>query len=370
MRTIGVLTSSRADYGIYLPLLKRLSESQNYKLELIVFGTHLSANYGHTLDEIERDGFDVKHKIDSLLEDDTPYGIASSMAKTMACFSDFWASNGDDFDLVFALGDRFEMFSAVYASTAFGIRVAHIHGGETTLGAIDNIFRHAISHASDIHFVSTDSYANKVAELTGSDQIYNSGALSLDGIEHMQLLDKTRMLEQWKIDFDIPTILITVNPETKSYEKNTEYSLVFSSTLEELSKNYQLVITMPNADTNGSLYRKAFQNLALKYPKRIVLVENFGRQSYFSAMKWSRLLLGNTSSGIIEAASFGKYVIDLGDRQKGRMTSKNTFNVSFDKGQIIPLVEDLLERGVYEGENVYFQESPSLKIMKVLDQLL
>lgn len=370
MKRIGVLTSSRADYGIYLPLLQRLSHSQDYMLELIVFGTHLSKIHGHTIDQIKRDGFDVRYKIDSQLADDTPHGVASSMARTMADFSDFWASNKDNFDLVFALGDRFEMFSAVYASTTFGIRIAHIHGGETTLGAIDNIFRHAISHASDLHFVSTDTYARRVAQLTKSDQIFKVGALSLDGFEQMQLLDKNQMLARWKIDFDLPTILITVNPETKSYDKNSSHSLIFSSTLEELSKDYQLVITMPNADTNGSIYRAVFQKLASQYPERIVLVENFGRQSYFSAMKWCKLLLGNTSSGIIEAASFGKYVIDVGDRQKGRMTSENTFHVSFDKGQIIALVGDLLGRGVYNGENVYFQESPSLKIMNVLDQSL
>jgi GDP/UDP-N,N'-diacetylbacillosamine 2-epimerase (hydrolysing) len=182
---IAILTSSRADYGIYLPLLKALDKAEDVEWGLVVFGTHLSRLHGHTVDAIEKDGFPIVKKIDALLPGDTPKAIAHSYAVTAAKFADFWSEEGADFDLVFALGDRFEMAAAVAAGIPFGIKFAHLHGGETTLGAIDNVYRHSISLASAIHFVSAEAFEQRLQHVLGDAEasIYNVGSLSLEKLD-------------------------------------------------------------------------------------------------------------------------------------------------------------------------------------------
>jgi len=165
MIRIGVLTSSRADFGIYLPLLKLMNVDENIQLDIIAFGTHLSRYHGYTIDQIVNAGFNVQHQIESILLTDSPESNATSTGLTYLKFSSFWGHYSKEFDFVFCLGDRFEMFAAVYAGVPFGIKFAHIHGGETTLGAIDNIYRHAISHASTYHFTATNSFAKKFLSL-------------------------------------------------------------------------------------------------------------------------------------------------------------------------------------------------------------
>ncbi len=180
---VGVLTSSRADYGIYLPLLRKLNTDPFFELEVIAFGTHLLEKYGRTVEFIYRDGFTIAEVENTMSEGDSPTHIAQAMSKTMQAFSLFFEKS--DYHLFFALGDRYEMFAAVAASAPFNLKIAHIHGGETTLGAIDNAFRHSITSFSCLHFVTTEIYKNRVAEITGmllnncSVEIPEMGTLSL-----------------------------------------------------------------------------------------------------------------------------------------------------------------------------------------------
>ena len=206
---IGVLTSSRADYGIYLPLLQKLKKDSFFNLEIIAFGTHLSKKHGFTLSDIVNDGYDTIHEITSLLEDDSEKGIAISYGNTVLEFSNFWAVQ--KFDLVFCLGDRFEMSAAVQASIPFGVKMAHLHGGETTLGAIDNIYRHQISLASKYHFVSTNENKQKVKQLIGSSNlIYDVGSLSLSNIETFKPHDRSVFFKNYGIR-DAPYILSLIH---------------------------------------------------------------------------------------------------------------------------------------------------------------
>lgn len=361
---IGVLTSSRADYGIYLPLLQKLKTDSFFELEVIAFGTHLSENHGYTLKDIEKDRYKTVHKISSLTDDDSQKGITISYANTIIKFSDFW--NNNSFDLVFCLGDRFEMSAAVQASIPFCIKLAHIHGGETTLGAIDNIYRHQITLASKIHFTSTMGYKFRVASLVGSDKnIFDVGALSLSNIEKFTAIGKKEFFSNFKIK-DAPYCLITFHPETNVFEENIDFAKEMRKALEYLSRSINLVITMPNADTLGSVYRKELNQLKISNPEKVLLVENFGKENYFSAMYYSQFLLGNTSSGIIEAASFGKYVLNIGDRQKGRLQSNNTLNAIFTKSDIIENALKILSLGNCEEENVYFKKGSSKQIINIL----
>ena len=366
MIRVGVLTSSRADFGIYLPLLKALQKEEAFHLELIVFGTHLSKFHGYTVEQIEREGFKIAKRIESLLLGDTPSAIASAYGLTALKFAEYWQENEQSFDVVFALGDRFEMAAAVAASIPFGIKIAHLHGGETTLGAIDNIYRHSISLASLLHFVGAESFAKRLKQLLDDEKasIYNVGSLSLENLKNIDFLSVEAFKNKWQIDLNIKTILVTVHPETVAYQKNLAYCEETIKALEQLANEFQIVITMPNADTAGMVFREAFETLAKKQ-QSIKIIENFGTQSYFTCMKYAKLMVGNTSSGIVEAASFQKYVLNLGDRQKDRLCGENVIHVPFNHDLI---VKNTLEYATkeYNGENIYFKSNPSEIIIQIL----
>ncbi|MBU3658827.1 MAG: UDP-N-acetylglucosamine 2-epimerase (hydrolyzing) [Flavobacteriales bacterium] len=363
---IGVLTSSRADYGIYLPLLTALKKDTRFELSIIAFGSHTRPEFGETIKAIYADSYTEVIPIDNLLVGDSPEIIAKSYANTVSIFADFWSERGTEFNLIFCLGDRFEMAAAVNAGIPFQLKFAHFHAGEITLGAIDNIYRHQLTLASHLHFVSLEINAEKVWQLTGLRNTTTViGSLSLLNQVNLPLLSISEFYEKWKIDLSIPTILITVNPETVNFEKNEAYAEITVNALRTLASEFQLVINPPNADTNGSIFRNAFYELQ-KENDSIKIVESFGSQSYFSCMKHSALLLGNTSSGIIEAASFQKYVINIGDRQKGRFAPENVIDIEFVYNQICDKARTYINKE-YLGENPYFRsDSIELTINKLL----
>ncbi len=361
---LGILTSSRADFGIYQPLIHALKQDARFEVELIAFGTHLSPYHGRTIVAVEAEKLRV-HQVFGMPLSDTPEAIANAYGLITANFAQFWAQHS--FDWVLALGDRFEMAAAVQAGIPQGVRFAHLHGGETTLGAIDNIYRHQITLASQLHFVATPAFAKRVASLVEKDNnIHWVGALSLSGIESLVLPSWGKVQEQFRIKAE-DFVLVTFHPETVAFEKNQAYSQIAAKALENLAQEYTIVITMPNADTAGSLYRDAFLAFAKSYPERVFLAENFGRLNYFAAVRAARFLLGNTSSGIIEAASFGKYVVNVGDRQKGRPQSDNTINAIFEESSILQACQQVAEKGDYQGTNIYHKTNC---VQQIIDQLI
>lgn len=365
MKRIGILTSSRADFGIYLPLISKLKSTAGLEMKMIVFGTHLSAFHGHTIDQIKACGFNIDYTVESMLLTDSPSAIATSIGLTSIKFADFWKEHTTEFDIVFCLGDRYEMFAAVMAGIPFQITFAHLHGGETTLGAIDNVFRHAITLSSKYHFVSTESYANKVKEITGTaDNIYNVGALSLDNIKQLKLLTVGEFKFKWNIDLTAKTVLITFHPETIAHNLNQEFVIQLIAAIKQLN-SYQILITMPNADTAGNIIRSAFID-AFTGNASVFLIENLGSQSYFTAMKYCSFMLGNTSSGIIEAASFGKYVINLGDRQKGRLHGENVIDTKISANDILEAVKVIESSPVFFDNNIYYNGGATDKIVQIL----
>lgn len=361
---IGVLTSSRADYGIYFPLLEEIKHDSYFDLQIIAFGTHLSKGHGYTISEIVNDGYKTIHQITSLISDDSEDSIASSYGLTILKFSQFWKEN--NFDLVLCLGDRFEMSAAVQAGIVFRVNFVHIHGGETTLGAIDNVYRHQITLASKIHLAATKVFSKKIAQLIGtSNSVYTVGSLSLDNIKNFEPLEKKTFFKKFKI----PTnefVLVTFHSETVNIENNELFSSEMNKALEEILKKMTVVITMPNADTMGSIYRTKINILKLAYPDRLICIENFGKKNYFSAMYYSSFLLGNTSSGILEAATFEKYVVNVGDRQKGRLQSKNILNAKFEFSDIMKSVDMALSLKVFKGINLYYQKDSVKKVIYLL----
>lgn len=360
---IGVLTSSRADYSIYYPLLNELKNDKFFDLQIICFGAHLSSKHGYTLENIIQDGFDVSFQIETIVEGDTPFDISMSIGQTVIKFSKFW--DKEKFDIVFCLGDRYEMFAACVAGISFNIKFAHLHGGEQTLGAIDEIFRHSITHISSLHFTSSEQYAERVVELKHcSENIHNVGALSIDNLKRLKLFTKDEVKERFDIDISIPSILITFHPETVSYEKNEKYVDILISALREI-KDYQLIITMPNADTNGEMIR-AKLNSFIKSSLVTKGVESFGTVGYLSCMKYCSFLLGNTSSGFIEASFFPKYVINIGSRQQGRIVTDNIRNIEINKKEILDAVFDFKQFTFSGNEGKYGDGNAAKKISDIL----
>jgi GDP/UDP-N,N'-diacetylbacillosamine 2-epimerase (hydrolysing) len=346
---IGILTSSRADYSIYYPLIKALNLLPNSSIEIIAFGTHLSEKYGYTMNQILADGFDVPHKIDNCFAlGDSPSDIANAMGNTMLQFSKFWESN--KFDLVFCLGDRYEMFAAVSASVPFQLKIAHLYGGEKTEGAIDDCLRHAISVMSKFHFAACEAYKNRIIELTSNaDNVYNFGHLSIDNLERLNLLSTDELKIKTGVDFALPTILCTFHPETVNYESNALYAQEICDAFSELNE-FQILITMPNSDTGSAIIRSSFETLA-KNNNHIFTTENLGTIGYLSAMKHCKMMVGNTSSGFVEASYFPTTVVNLGERQTGRIITPNIFNTPISKQEIIDAVR-INHNNTYENTKI------------------
>jgi GDP/UDP-N,N'-diacetylbacillosamine 2-epimerase (hydrolysing) len=366
LKNILVLTSSRADYGIYLPLLKELRLTDEIEFEILAFGTHLSAKHGYTINEILKDGFTVQHQVEIPYGFDKPEDIALCYAKTVEHFSMFWAKNGKKYNWIIVLGDRFEMAAAVAAGIPFVLPFAHLHGGETTLGAIDNIYRHFITLSSSLHFVSLPAFKERVREIVGLQaRCFVVGALGLDNLSQIPLLSISDFYKKWQIDLAKPSILITIHPETVAFDDNILFANESESALQHLANQYQLIVTMPNADTFGNLYRTMFQKLKEKFPTQVYLIENFGTESYFTAMKHVGLMLGNTSSGITEGASFQKYVLNIGDRQKGRIAGENVIHIPFKREEIIEKITQYFGKPFIK-DNIYFKGGAAKIIVKEL----
>ncbi len=359
---LGILTSSRADFGIYVPLIKELNKDDFFDVEIIAFGSHLSEKFGFTITEIESTLTNKIHRLAVEMYGENPASIAKTYSETCAVFTEFWSNT--QFDVVLCLGDRYEMNAAVQSSIPFRVKLAHLHGGETTLGAIDNVYRHQISLASDLHFTATESAKERLISILDSDEsIFNVGSVSLDDIQELELPEFATVQRKFSLP-EKPYVLCTFHPETDTPHLNHQYVEELKTFLINLAKLTNIVITLPNADTNGNIYRDALFEVSSAH-SNMVLVEHFGRLNYFTAMKNATCLIGNTSSGIIEAASFKKYVINVGSRQKGRARSENTIDVPF-RSETMMTAYSNIPTEPFEGTNVYKGKDAVGDIIKTL----
>ena len=323
MRRICVVTTSRADYGIYRPVLREIENHPALDLVLLITGSHLSRQFGLTVSEIERDGFDTSHRIEMLLSSDSPAGTAKSMGLGMIGCADFYERVRPD--LLVALGDRFEMHAAVSASLPFNIPVAHIHGGELTEGAIDDALRHSITKMSHLHFPATDVYAGRIRQMGEEPwRITVSGAPSLDNLKGFQPLDASEIAARFNIVVDEPFLLVTYHPVTRETEQRPEK-------LEELLKalstlEQRILFTYPNADAGSREIIQRLESFAAENPQRAQIAISLGTQGYFSILQSAAAMVGNSSSGIIEAASFRLPVVNIGSRQRGRLKPANVID--------------------------------------------
>ncbi len=331
MRTIGVVTTSRADYGILVPVLERIQGDTDLRLHLIVAGAHLSPEFGLTVRAIEQDGFNIAERIEMLLSSDTPEGIAKSAGLGMVGFAQSYGRLRPDILLV--LGDRFETHAAVAAALPFKIPVAHIHGGESTEGAIDDALRHSITKMSHLHFVATETYARRVSQMGEEPwRVVVSGAPGLDNLRRVRLLSRTQLDNQYNLPPKAPFLLVTYHPVTLEYEQTESQVRELLAALAEVDAT--VVLTYPNADTGSRLIIQMLKEFTTQHP-RSQLVVHLGTQAYLSMMKHAAAMVGNSSSGIIEAASFRLPVVNIGNRQRGRLRGKNVIDVGYSRAEIL-----------------------------------
>lgn len=330
MRTIGVVTVARSDYGIYLPILRRIQEDPNLHLHLMVTGMHLSPEFGMTIKTIQEDGFKIGDQVEMLVSSDTPEGISKSMGLGAIGFAQAYSRTRPDILLV--LGDRFEMHTAVVSSLPFNIPVAHIHGGESTEGAFDEALRHSITKMSHLHFVSTDTYARRVIQMGEEPwRVLISGAPGLDILSSITWLDQKELEQQYSLDLSSPFLMATYHPVTLEYQDTRAQVTELLDALEEVE--YSTIFTYPNADTGSRVILQMLREYVERHP-RAQLIGNFGTQGYWSILKYSIAMVGNSSSGIIEAASLKLPVVNIGDRQKGRVRGKNVIDVGCTREEI------------------------------------
>lgn len=339
MRTIGVVTVGRSDYGIYLPLLKRIRADKSLRLWLFAGGMHLSREFGLTIRAIKADGFRVREKVDMHLAGDTPRAISESIGLGVKGFAAAFARSRPD--ILVVLGDRFDMFAAAVAALPFKIPVAHIHGGEITRGAIDDSLRHAMTKLSHLHFVSAKPYARRVIQLGEEPwRVTVSGAPGLDNLRSVKLLSKKELEEQYAVDLATPPLLVTFHSTTLEFERAGHQADELLAALDEIRR--PIVFTLPNADTGGRVILQKIKAF-IRNHRACWLIENLGTQAYFSFMAVAAAMVGNSSSGIIEAPSFKLPVVNVGTRQDGRIRVANVIDVDCRKSSIVAAIRRALD---------------------------
>lgn len=317
MRKIFIFTSSRADYGHLFEIIKHLEKTEYADTKLIVGGTHLNDEFGATLKHIENDGFCIDYKIDFAFTGDSALDIALANANATIGAAKIFASEPPD--LLVLLGDRVEILALAQAAVIAGIPIAHIHGGEITEGAIDDSIRHAVTKLSSLHFVATKTYQNRILQLgEPENKVFNFGAPGIDNLKNTRFLSLQEIEQKLEFNLGQKYFLITFHPTT--LEKDMEYEL-FSNLLIVLRdlRETKLLITFPNNDEKNSMFIEKIKYEANSFPNRVCAVRSLGRVHYTNAMRHASAIIGNSSSGIIEAPSFGIPTINIGSRQKGRI---------------------------------------------------
>jgi UDP-hydrolysing UDP-N-acetyl-D-glucosamine 2-epimerase len=370
VRTIGVVTTGRSDYGIYVPVLAQIQADPDLALHLIVSGMHLSPEFGLTVRSIEADGFEINERVEMLLSSDTPEGIAKSMGLGLIGFAQVYART--HLDLLVVLGDRFEMHAAALAALPFKIPVAHIHGGEVTQGAIDDSLRHSMTKLSHLHFVGTEAYARRVIQLGEEPwRVTVSGAPSLDNLARIEFLSRGEIAEKFNLDVaESDFLLVTSHPVTLEYEETAWQVSELLAALDACG--IPCIFTMPNADTYGRVIREMIAGFVADHPTSQA-VESLGTQGYFSLMKLAAAMVGNSSSGIVEAASFELPVVNIGTRQSGREAGINVLQVGYDRRSILAAIQKATSPQFRESlpgmANPYGSGGAAANIVGVLKQV-
>jgi UDP-hydrolysing UDP-N-acetyl-D-glucosamine 2-epimerase len=338
-RKICVITATRAEYGLLYWLMRRFRDDEQIELQIVVTGAHLSQAHGMTVREIEADNFTISARLPILLEDDTPQCITKSIGLATLGFADLFSQLKPD--LLVLLGDRYEMLSAAQSALIARIPIAHIHGGESTEGLIDEAIRHSITKMSQLHFVAAEHFRKRLIQLGEQpSRVWDVGALGLDNIERLTLLNRDELSKKLGITFEYPSVLVTYHPVTLGNHDDGE---VMKNILETVSKEAKsIIVTGVNADTGGSTLRKVLERFMCSHTKNTIFVESLGTLRYLSALKHVDLVVGNSSSGLLEAPALGTPSVDIGQRQQGRLRPPSVIHCGVKSQEIMDAIRTAL----------------------------
>ena len=367
-KKICVVTGTRAEFGLMYWIMKLLQEDEEIDLQLIVTGMHLSPEFGLTFQDIEKAGFRIDKKIEMLLSSDSEIGISKSMGLAQISFAEAYQELTPD--LIILLGDRFEIFSAASAAMVSKFPIAHLHGGETTQGLIDEPIRHSITKMAHLHFTGTEIYRKRVIQMGENPaRVFNVGSPGLDNIFKLDLLDREAFEKSIDFKLNKKNILITFHPvtlENNTSEKQFEELL---NALTEL-KDTSFIFTKPNSDTNGRIIIQQIDDFVAKNPKIACCFKSLGQLRYLSGLQYVDVVLGNSSSGLAEAPSFKVATIDIGDRQKGRIKAESVISCDPTRRSILKALKlaftEEFQENLKDVKNPYGDGGASEKIVNII----
>lgn len=324
MKNICVLSATRAEYGLLKNVIVRLRSESVFQVNVVVTGMHLDRAFGETYREIEKDGIPITAKIPIISKEDGAVGMSETMAEALTRFGHFFAENRQD--LLVVLGDRYETMAVCIAAMNAQMPIAHIHGGEVTEGAIDDAIRHSITKMSFLHFTSTEAYRKRVIQLgEHPDRVFCVGALGVENILSQKLLDKSELEESIQFALGEKYCLVTFHPVTLEDGSGIKQIKELLRAMDEMTE-YHYLITEANADAGGRAINRCLEEFAGVRKERVYLTKSLGMIRYLSAMKYCSMVIGNSSSGILEAPAMGVPTVNIGDRQRGRIQADSIIN--------------------------------------------
>ncbi|TGK21434.1 UDP-N-acetylglucosamine 2-epimerase [Leptospira kmetyi] len=365
---VCVVTGTRAEYGLLRFVMEGIKNSLSLELQIIATGSHLSPEFGLTYQEIEKDGFYIDRKVEMLLSSDSKTGVAKSIGLGTIGFADAFENLSPD--LVMILGDRFELLSVASAALVSKIPMAHIHGGETTEGAFDEAIRHSLTKMSHIHFVAAEEYKKRVIQLGEDPQtVHLVGGLGLDGIHKIKLLDRKTLEKELGFELGKKALLVTFHTVTLG-DSSSEFQMKELLSALDLNSDIQYIFTMPNADTDGRVIFRLIEDFVKTHPNSKAFT-SLGQLKYLSALSHVDGVVGNSSSGIIEAPSFKKGSINIGDRQKGRIKATSVIDCDPERKSICRSINELYSEAfqtkILNVVNPYGDGGASEKIVRILE---
>lgn len=368
MRKICVVSGTRADYGILYWIMKEISGDTSLQLQIIVTGMHLSPEFGLTYRQIEADGFHIDAKVEMLLSSDSSVGIAKSIGLGVVGFAD--AISNLMPDVLVVLGDRFEILAAAQTAMVMNLPIAHISGGEITEGAVDDRIRHAITKMADFHFVAAEIYRRRVIQMgEHPDRVINCGDPGLDNFKRLKLLTRKELEKELNFSMGSPTFLVTYHPVTAGKTNPQEEMQALLNALDRFPSAH-VIMTKPNADTGGRIISKMIDDYSQKNSKHVYVSVSLGQLRYLSAMQLCDVVIGNSSSGIVEAPAIKKPTVNIGKRQSGRLKARSIIDCDVNEESIVNAINKALsgefKQEVVKTESLYGDCNASSKIKDFL----
>jgi len=366
-RKICVVTGTRAEYGLLYWLMKEIEKDARLELQIIATGMHLSPEFGLTYKEIEKD-FTITKKIEMLLSSDTSIGISKSMGLAQISFAEAYSNLSPD--LIVILGDRYEIFSAASAAMIANIPLAHIHGGEATQGLIDEAIRHSITKMSHLHFTATQEYRNRVIQL-GEDpkRVFCVGGLGIDNIKKLSLLSKEEFEASINFKLAQRNLLVTFHPLTLENSSAKERFSTLLKAIDDLEDTH-IIFTKANSDTDGRIINKLIDAYVQKNHTKAIAFDSLGQLRYLSALQYVDAVVGNSSSGLLEAPSFQIATINIGKRQKGRILAQSVIQTDNTLESIQNALKKLysteFQKNLTNVKNPYGEGGASKQIKEII----